>query len=259
MKFTNTHQINVITVVFNGEKYIEETIQSVLSQTYQNIKYIIVDGGSTDGTLDIIQKYGHVIDCWISEPDKGIYDAMNRGLSLASGGWVNFMNAGDLFYSPDTIRQIFDGTIGDEKIIYGDVHIRYEDFERVEFARHPRRLWRGMQFSHQSVFCELEYHKRNLFNIENEICADLEFYYKAYRKNINFKNSNVIVSSVDTGGISESNRLKTLRLSCAAVSNAGGLPIVNLYYWYKYIDTVFRSFLKLILPKSIVTNVIKSK
>ena len=66
------HQITVITVVFNGEKCIEETIQSVLSQTYQNIKYIIVDGGSTDATLDIIQKYGHAIDCWTSEPDKGI-------------------------------------------------------------------------------------------------------------------------------------------------------------------------------------------
>jgi glycosyltransferase involved in cell wall biosynthesis len=251
--------ISVVTVVYNDVKYIEQTIQSVINQTESIIEYIVIDGGSTDGTLDIIRQYENQIDYWVSEPDKGIYDAMNKGLSLASGNWINFMNSGDLFYSPDTIKQLFDCVIGDEKIIYGNVHIRYEDFARVELASNPRKLWRGMQFSHQSVFCDLEYQKKNLFNINNKICADLEFYYKAYKKQIKFKHASLIVSSVQVGGVSESNRLATLKLSNAAVSKGGALPIVNLYYFYKYIDTICRSYLKLILPKWIVRKLIQSK
>jgi glycosyltransferase involved in cell wall biosynthesis len=259
INLTDKPLITVITVVFNGEEFLEETIKSIINQTYPNIEYIIIDGGSTDSTLDIIRKYEHAIDYWVSEPDNGIYDAMNKGISIASGDWVNFMNAGDLFYSPDTIKQLFDYAIGSEKIIYGDVHIRYKDFARVERARNPRKLWRGMQFSHQSVFCELAYHKKNVFNVKNPICADLEFYYKAYKANINFKYTSMIVSSVLVGGVSESNRLQTLKLSNAAVCNGGALPIVNLYYLYKYIETIFRSYLKLILPASIVKMFIQFK
>lgn len=89
--------ITVITVVLNGEGHLEETMQSVLNQTYPNVEYIIVDGGSTDGTLDIIRKYGDRIDYWVSEKDKGIYDAMNKGIKVALGSWINFMNGGTVF------------------------------------------------------------------------------------------------------------------------------------------------------------------
>ena len=89
--------ITIITVAYNAVKDIENTILSVLNQTYPNIEYIIIDGGSTDGTLDIIKKYEDKISYWVSEPDKGIYDAMNKGTLKATGVWLNFMNAGDTF------------------------------------------------------------------------------------------------------------------------------------------------------------------
>ena len=90
--------ITVITVVFNGDEHIEKTILSVICQSYPSIEYIIIDGGSTDKTLNIIKKYSHRIDRFISEKDNGIYDAMNKGIKLASGDWINFMNAGDSLY-----------------------------------------------------------------------------------------------------------------------------------------------------------------
>lgn len=88
--------VNIITVVRNDEKYLEETIKSVINQTYDNVEYIIMDGGSTDGTLEIIKKYESYIDYWASENDKGIYDAMNKGMDLASGDFINNLNIGDL-------------------------------------------------------------------------------------------------------------------------------------------------------------------
>ena len=95
--------ISVITVVYNGEKYLEQTIQSVINQSYDNVEYLIVDGGSTDGTLEIIQKYNDVIDYWVSAPDKGIYDAMNKGTTLALGRYTLHINADDLLFHPNSL------------------------------------------------------------------------------------------------------------------------------------------------------------
>ena len=87
--------ISIITVVFNGERYLEDTILSVINQTYDNVEYIVIDGGSTDSTLDVIKKYEDGIDYWVSEKDTGIYDAMNKGIDLVTGDWVNFVNSSD--------------------------------------------------------------------------------------------------------------------------------------------------------------------
>ena len=98
--------VTIITVVFNGEKHLEQTIQSVISQTYNNVEYIIIDGGSTDGTVDIIRKYEEVIDYWVNEPDAGISDAMNKGISLATGILINHLHAGDKFAADTTLSSV---------------------------------------------------------------------------------------------------------------------------------------------------------
>ena len=125
----NKPVISIVTVVRNCENTIEDTIINLINQEYPNIEYIVIDGGSTDGTLKKIRKYEKSIDYWISEPDGGIYDAMNKGIDLATGEWVNFMNAGDYFFNNSTInlivseirKQNFD-------IIYGDFIVAHQNF-----------------------------------------------------------------------------------------------------------------------------------
>lgn len=112
--------ITVVTVVFNGEKHLEETILSVLKQTYDNVEYIIIDGGSTDGTVEIIRKYERLIDYWVSEPDNGIYDAMNKAATLATGDWLYVLGSDDRLY-PNSLDQIAFCLRDNSVVYYGNV------------------------------------------------------------------------------------------------------------------------------------------
>jgi glycosyltransferase involved in cell wall biosynthesis len=248
--------ITVVTVVFNGKEFLEETIQSVIGQTYDNLEYIIIDGGSTDGTLDIIKKYENEIDCWISEQDKGIYDAMNKGIQIAKGEWINFMNAGDTFNSSDILVTVFNYKKYDGDILYGDVHVRYPEFSRIQSAGHHCHLWRGMQFCHQSIFVRSVIHKPNLFNATNLIAADFQFYYESYRNNIKFKHIDHVIASVLTGGISDTERVKTIGAWSDVVCVTGSTLPIKLYYKFLKINAIIRSGLKQVLPKKIINTII---
>lgn len=114
-------EVTVVTICYNSVKDIERTILSVISQDYSNIQYIVIDGGSTDGTLDIIERYEEFIDIFVSEPDKGIFDAMNKGIRRSTGIWINFMNSGDRFADRRVLSRIFESSnFADKVLIYGD-------------------------------------------------------------------------------------------------------------------------------------------
>jgi glycosyltransferase involved in cell wall biosynthesis len=151
--------ITVITVVRNGEKTLEQTILSVVNQTYGNIDYIIVDGASTDGTLDIIRKYEDKIDYWQSEPDEGIYSAMNKGIDLADGEWINFMNSGDCFVDCNVLNNIFSTEYQDNtKFLYSDFYAKYdEDNTNGDFC--IANYSKGY-ILHQSVIYKKELHNQ---------------------------------------------------------------------------------------------------
>lgn len=150
---------SIITVTYNARQWIEATIKSVTEQTYEQIEYIVVDGNSTDGTVEIIKKYADKISKWVSEPDKGLYDAMNKGLKLATGDFVWFMNAGDTIYDDKTVSLIAEkiGENSDNIVIYGETQI-IDEKGRIVGARRlkiPDSLnWKsfkmGMLVSHQS-------------------------------------------------------------------------------------------------------------
>lgn len=126
--------VSVITVVFNNHEHIEQTIKNVIEQTYDNVEYIVIDGGSTDGTLEVIESYSGAIDYWVSEKDLGLYDAMNKAIKVSSGDWLNFMNSGDLYVNKDILSQTMVYATPSTEVIYSDYY-RY-----TEGADSPRLI-----------------------------------------------------------------------------------------------------------------------
>lgn len=148
--------ISIITVTYNCVDVIEKTINSVLTQTYSNKEFIIVDGGSTDGTLDVIRKYQDEIDIFVSEPDNGVYDAMNKGIALAHGKWVNMMNAGDIFASQEVLTLIFSEIIPSNiAAIYSDYIMDFHNEKKIGIAS----VLKG-DILHQALIYKKELHKK---------------------------------------------------------------------------------------------------
>jgi glycosyltransferase involved in cell wall biosynthesis len=254
--------ISVITVVFNSEHFLEQTIQSVLNQTYENVEYIIIDGGSTDRTLDIIRSYEDKIDYWVSEPDKGIYDAMNKGIDLATGEWVNFMNAGDRYYEAGCTSDIFHVDPKDAALIYGHCELRYGDFTRIIRVNPVSDLWKGMIFCHQSMFVKTSYMKKYKFNIENRIGADYEFICEMATHGHEFYNSNKIISSFAMYGVSTKNKLEAIKShhrTSKIYFNKANKISVDIYYALRIISTHVKNFLKRILPQKLIEFLFLSK
>lgn len=183
-------KITVITVTYNAQDCLEQTIQSIINQTYPNIEFIIIDGGSKDKTIDIIKKYESKISLWISEKDKGIYDAMNKGIDLATGEWINFMNAGDTFAGNNTIQKVFDHNYLEYDYIYGDrinkdfVGLYYE--KAFPFFEQKNSYCPHKGVCHQSTFVRKEAARKFKFSLKYPICGDYEMMYNIYMNNGKF-------------------------------------------------------------------------
>lgn len=175
-------KISIITVVYNNRETIKDAINSVLNQTYKNIEYIIIDGKSTDGTVEIIKSYGDKINKFISEKDKGIYDAMNKGIKLATGDIIGILNSDD-FYSSDKILEIVANEFKNKNIdcLYGD--LEYVDSKNINKVV---RYWKSKPYKeglfkkgwhppHPTFFVKRKYYEKyGLFNIDFKIAADYE-------------------------------------------------------------------------------------
>jgi glycosyltransferase involved in cell wall biosynthesis len=250
--------ITIITVVYNGLAHIEETIQSVIGQTYGNIEYIIIDGGSTDGTLEIIRRYEHAIDYWVSEKDNGIYGAMNKGVNLAIGDWVNFMNADDFFFNHQVIEKIV-SQIEKEKekekekefiVFYGKLHFIELNKEIIFIlGKHwniaKNELKYRMSIAHQSAFTNRKaILKAGGFNESYEIAGDYELTLRLLRNSDAFFIENIVIACMRTGGISSNrkNYLKVIReIKIAQKENGYDHPRI---YW---ILVIIKHYIKHVL------------
>lgn len=212
----NNIKISVVTVCYNAVNDIEETILSVINQTYDNIEYIIIDGGSTDGTVDKIKKYTDHISYWISEPDKGIYDAMNKGINIATGDYINFMNAGDCYNSNSVISEMLSHLYGFPTIVYGDTIFKKKSgYEKWEYPP-LEDIAKNMVFCHQSTFINLDYHKKHLFDTTYKLAGDYKILFDAYMNKEEFLYIPIVVSIYNccNGGASTQDHKKRIREKC---------------------------------------------
>ncbi len=198
----------IITVVYNGEKSIEKTLKSVLDQDNSLFQYIVIDGKSKDKTMYIVSRYKS-IDIVISDKDKGVYDAMNKGIELATGEWILFMNSGDTFANKDTLKEVFQLIDDKTEIIYGDT-IGIISRNKYYLKANPLGsiLNRGMPFCHQSVFVRTGILLQNKFNLKYKILSDFDMFRKFYMLGFTFKHINIPISIYDyEGGFSFNNPL----------------------------------------------------
>ncbi len=252
--------VSVVTVVLNCAQHIEETIQSIICQTYQPIEYIVIDGGSTDGTLDILRKYDDKIDYFVSERDGGIYYAMNKAITASKGEWIIFMNAGDRFFSERSIQDVFALRPCDAEMVYGFHKIQYEN----GYIRMPRlgplaSIWKEIPFSHQSLFTKTSIMKKYMFNAANRLIADYEFIYKAYNKGYSIAGVDVVVSVIRTSGMTDRHRMEG-RMALWKTSMAmSGQLWRHFYFFYLMVDCLLRIVLKKILPEKITDHIVRNK
>ena len=212
-------KFSIITITYNASQWLEQTILSVLSQSYPAIEYLIIDGNSTDGTVDIIKQYSSGVSYWVSEPDKGIYDAMNKGLQKATGDYVWFMNAGDTFYTSDTVQRVA-SRIQKKKvlpdIVYGETLIVDANGNSLGMRRlkAPDKLtWKsfrmGMLVCHQSFIT-----KRTiapLFDLKYRYSADFDWCIRCMKVSERIYNTRMTLSRFMDGGVSTSQRKASLK------------------------------------------------
>ncbi len=237
-------KISIVTIVLNDKNNIERTIQSVLVQDIE-FEYVIIDGGSTDDTLDVIEKYKDKINILVSEPDTGIYNAMNKAIDLVNGEWVCFMNSGDMFFDSNVLKKILPNLDDNVDIVYGDQEVRYISKSKILKAdKNIKDIWKGMVFSHQSCFVKKDILKQYRFNESNRITADYELFNILYKANKRFKYIPMIVASVSTGGVSDIKRIDSIVSRWNIIDKNFGL---NIYYLKLIILEMIKSYIKKIL------------
>lgn len=235
-------KISIITVVFNGASMLPGTVESVKKQTYLDIEYLIIDGGSKDGTIQLIESYAAEMPQlrWISEPDKGLYDAMNKGIRMATGDFIQFLNGGDWLHAPDTIARVMEKATIDTGVLYGetmlvnDARIPVGLMSTLSTRKMPEHLhWRqylqGMLVVHQSFIPSRSITPEY---IENNLCADYDWCIKILKQSKQNNNTKVIITDYLMGGISKQRHKQSLKDRFGVMRNHFGLlPTILAHGW----------------------------
>ena len=204
--------LSLITVCFNAKEELQLTLENVLSQTWSRFEYLVIDGGSTDCSVPILEHYKSLFAekgiafRYISEPDHGIYDAMNKGTRMASGDWLLFLNAGDLLYEPDILKKVFSDSHSAD-ILYGDTICVYQGHQKEYPALPLDHLTYEMAFCHQSAFISRELLLEHPYDISFRVCADHNFFLHAYLQKKTFEYLPFPISIYEIAGFSDKNKL----------------------------------------------------
>lgn len=270
---------SVVTVVYNDISHIMETMNSVIGQSYKQIEYILIDGGSTDGTKEKI--IDHISSCanitleaskderyyleaihkdhssitfkFLSEKDKGIFDAMNKGIDLATGNWINFLNCGDRFYSLDVLQQMSNRDLQNYDVLYGDLEVLYLDQKTkiIKKTSHDLKKLYALfaYFGHPNCFVKTKILKSNLFDPKYHLSADYDLIYRLYQKDYRFGFTDIVVATFLSCGASDKKANQSLKeaLDIALKYNEENKKVwikIYLFYWFAR----FKKVIKLSTP-----------
>ncbi len=203
-----SNKVSVITVVFNDATHIRATMESFFSQTWEDKEYIVIDGGSTDGTAEIIQEYADRLSYWCSEKDNGIYDAMNKGIKHATGDWINILNSGDFYVKDDVFARIFENkSYADIDVIYGNSIEMNHGKEFFIYANDDyHTLATKVAYRHGSSFMRTTVQKQNLYELSLRkklgYALDWEMIHRVYMKGYKFQKVNIAIEKYDAEGAS---------------------------------------------------------
>jgi glycosyltransferase involved in cell wall biosynthesis len=246
-------KVSIITVALNSAEYIEDCIQSVVSQNYKNIEYIVIDGGSTDGTIEIIKKYEVEIAKWISEPDRGIYDAMNKGLSLATGDIIGILNADDYYSHKDVLNNVVNimSRYGTNSCYGNLLYVKKSNTDKVHryWQAGPYKasnFYKGWMPPHPTFFVRTKiYDLYGHFNLTLGTSADYELMLRFFLKHkINTAYIPGILVKMRMGGksnVSLRNRIAANRMDRLAWK-INGLTPNPLTLWLKPLRKIFQFF-----------------
>lgn len=226
--------ISIITVVYNSEKTIEYTLKSIISQSYKDKEIIVIDGNSSDSTMTIVNKYKDSIETIISEPDKGIYDAMNKGVKFAKGNWVCFMNSGDSFYNEHVLEDVSHLLLDEYGIIYGDTDSITRYGHVLDKARPTTYIRENMPCCHQSCFAKRSLLQEYPFDLSYKIVSDYNFVFQAYMNGVAIKKIDVIVATYNAADGFSANNKYVLFKEILRIHNYSRLSPITVKLYLSY-------------------------
>ena len=245
--------LSVVTVNRNMADGLARTIASVAQHDFALYEYIVVDGASTDDSVDVIGRNSDSIDRWVSAPDGGVYDAMNKGVSLARGEWVLFLNSGDTFASNDVLSAVMAAARPGDDILYGNALVRYPTgARRVSAAFEPKELPYGMICSHQALFARRELLEGQPFTV-GKIRSDYEFLVRCRAGGLTFHRVPILIAEIEAGGLSDRRRMSALRETAVLLYQAGLFgPRAILRLGFMFVWTAAGMVVKPLLPRPIL-------
>ncbi|MDC1278965.1 glycosyltransferase [Candidatus Pelagibacter ubique] len=250
---------SIIVVSYNTKKKLIKTLNSIKKQTYNNYEIVIIDGLSTDGTINFVKKNRNKKIKFFTEKDNGIYDAMNKGIKKANGQWTLFLNSGDIFVDQNILINVNAIIKKKSDIIFGNTIIKNKDLTYNHYSEFISNYSLQIPFCHQSVFTRTKLLKQNLFNLKYKICADFNLFINLQKKNFSFQQIKFPISIVISGGLSDKNRFKVFYENIKILKKNKILTNKIFLLGVCFIKIILTKFVKFILPKFIITQVLKVK
>jgi glycosyltransferase involved in cell wall biosynthesis len=250
--------ISIIVVSLNTKKKFLKTIKSVQKQVYKNYEIIIVDGKSVDGTVDEIKKLKDKKVKYIIQKDKGIYDAMNKGIRKSSGKWIIFLNSGDIFNSQNILQNIFTKKITHYDVIYSDTIVVTKNLSYKVKGKNFTKKTVIMPFCHQSTIVKSQHLKNNQFDLNYKLSSDFNFFLNSYYKKFKFYRYSQIISKVEAKGKSDLNRQKVFSENIEIFLKKGFYFKVLQLFGLKFFDLI-KNLIKVLLPATLIKKILVIK